>query len=216
MQKRMRRPMRRDCSTRFGMPSGVGTTACVPSRVTSTGSSASVARPDRARQTPRPNADGSQHCRGPASSRPDIEPLQQHLVRARALHERDLASGRGDVELPDALARKYPKAPYEWGWKFVFPSHKLSSDPRTGVIRRHHVYENYLIRGVKEAARPDRAGTAGPRQRRDDDDLHACHEQGRARRHQPAGRIAGAPGLTRPATPAGVARGGRRGLQAAS
>ena len=156
MQKRMRRPMRRDCSTRFGMPSGVGTTACVPSRVTSTGSSASVARPDRAHQTPRPNADGSQHCRGPASSRPDIEPLQQHLVRARALHERDLASGRGDVELPDALARKYPKAPYEWGWKFVFPSHKLSSDPRTGVIRRHHVFENYLIRGVKEAVRAAR------------------------------------------------------------
>jgi hypothetical protein len=38
----------------------------------------------------------------------------------------------GDVELPDALARKYPKAPYEWGWKFVFPSHKLSTDPATG------------------------------------------------------------------------------------
>jgi integron integrase len=85
-----------------------------------------------------------------------IEPLQQHLVRARSLHERDLASGHGDVELPDALARKYPKVPYEWGWKFVFPSHKLSTDPRTGVMRRHHVYENYLIRGVKEAARAAR------------------------------------------------------------
>jgi integrase len=61
-----------------------------------------------------------------------------------------------DVELPDALFRKYPKAPYEWGWKFVFPSHKLSTDPRTGVIRRHHVFENYLIRGVKEATRAAR------------------------------------------------------------
>ena len=58
--------------------------------------------------------------------------------------------------LPDALARKYPRAQYEWGWKFVFPSHKLSTDPRTGVIRRHHVYENYLVRGVKEAARAAR------------------------------------------------------------
>jgi integrase len=55
--------------------------------------------------------------------------------------------------LPDALSRKYPRAPYEWGWKFVFPSHKLSADPRTGAIRRHHVYENYLIRAVKRATR---------------------------------------------------------------
>ncbi|MGH8631413.1 MAG: integron integrase, partial [Burkholderiales bacterium] len=85
-----------------------------------------------------------------------IEPLKAHLVRARALHERDLASGHGDVELPDALCRKYPKAPCEWGWKFVFPSHKLSIDPKTGAIRRHHVYENYLSRGVKEAARAAR------------------------------------------------------------
>jgi len=81
-----------------------------------------------------------------------IEPLQAHLVRVQTLHEQDLAAGYGDVELPDALARKYPKAPYEWAWKFVFPSHRLSTDPRSGVIRRHHVYENYLIRGVKQAA----------------------------------------------------------------
>lgn len=84
---------------------------------------------------------------------PIVEPLQAHLVRVKALHERDLVDGCGDVELPDAIARKYPRAPYEWGWKFVFPSHKRSVDPRTGVIRRHHVYENYLIRGVKQAAR---------------------------------------------------------------
>jgi len=81
-----------------------------------------------------------------------IDPLQAHLVRVQTLHEQDLAAGYGDVELPDALARKYPKAPYEWAWKFVFPSHRLSTDPRSGVIRRHHVYENYLIRGVKQAA----------------------------------------------------------------
>ena len=84
---------------------------------------------------------------------PIIEPLQAHLIRVKTLHERDLAQGYGDVELPDALMRKYPKAQYEWAWKFVFPSYKRSVDPRTGVIRRHHVYENYLIRGVKEAAR---------------------------------------------------------------
>ena len=81
------------------------------------------------------------------------EPLQTHLIRVKELHERDLAQGYGDVELPDALMRKYPRAQYEWAWKFVFPSYKRSVDPGTGVIRRHHVYENYLIRGVKEAAR---------------------------------------------------------------
>jgi len=84
---------------------------------------------------------------------PVVEPLQAHLLKAKALHEQDVADGCGDVELPDALALKYPRAPYEWGWKFVFPSHKRSVDPRTGAIRRHHVYENYLIRGVKQAAR---------------------------------------------------------------
>ncbi len=83
---------------------------------------------------------------------PLIGPLQAHLLRVKALHESDLAAGYGDVELPDALARKYPRAAYEWGWKFVFPSDKYSVDPRTGVIRRHHLYENYLSRGVKQAA----------------------------------------------------------------
>lgn len=82
-----------------------------------------------------------------------LELLEAHLVRVKALHERDLAEGYGDVALPHALARKYPRAQYEWGWKFVFPSHKLSTDPLTGVIRRHHIYENYLARSVKEAAR---------------------------------------------------------------
>jgi len=91
----------------------------------------------------------------PASA---AEALKAQIAHARRVHERDLAAGCGDVELPDALARKYPKAPYEWGWKFVFPSHKLSTDPRTGAVRRHHLYENYLIRAVKDAAR--RAGIA--------------------------------------------------------
>jgi integrase len=80
-----------------------------------------------------------------------VQPLKIHLERVKLLHERDLERGYGDVELPDALARKYPRAPYEWKWKFVFPSYRLSIDPETGVIRRHHVYENFLIRGVKEA-----------------------------------------------------------------
>jgi integron integrase len=82
-----------------------------------------------------------------------VEPLKTHLRAAKELHERDVRDGYGDVELPDGLARKYPRAQYEWGWKFAFPSHKLSTDARTGTIRRHHVYENYVIRGVARAAR---------------------------------------------------------------
>lgn len=82
-----------------------------------------------------------------------VEPLKQQLLVARAIHEADTVAGYGEVELPDALARKYPRAPYEWVWKFVFPSAKLSTDPRTGVIRRHHVYENYVTRALKQAVR---------------------------------------------------------------
>jgi integron integrase len=89
-----------------------------------------------------------------------IEPLMQHLMHVKAQYERDLADGYGDVELPDALWRKYSRASYEWGWKFVFPSHKLSADPRTGVIRRHHVYENFRARGVQRVARVQRAAHA--------------------------------------------------------
>jgi integrase len=85
------------------------------------------------------------------------EPLQTHLARIKLLHERDLEEGYGDVELPDALMRKYPRAQYEWAWKFVFPSYKRSVDPRTGVIRRHHVYDDVPGRAVKQAARA--AGT---------------------------------------------------------
>ena len=86
------------------------------------------------------------------------ESLKRHLERVRKLHERDRAAGLGGVYLPDALARKYPRAPHQWAWQFVFPSFRLSVEPGTGVVRRHHVYENFLIRGVKEAAR--RAGIA--------------------------------------------------------
>ena len=81
-----------------------------------------------------------------------VKPLAAHLVRVKALHDKDLAGGYGEVELPHALELKYPRAGRLWGWQFVFPSHKFSTDPRTGVIRRHHVYENYLIRGVKLAS----------------------------------------------------------------
>jgi len=82
-----------------------------------------------------------------------VQPLQAHLGRVRALHNADLAAGLGEVSLPRALARKYPRAGCEWGWQFVFPSKNRSADPESGVIRRHHVYPDTLQRAVKEAAR---------------------------------------------------------------
>src|SRR5712691_9477928 len=81
-----------------------------------------------------------------------VEPLQQHLTTVKGLHQADLEQGYGAVFMPHALACKYPQAPKEWGWQYVFPSARLSVDPRSGVIRRHHVHESGLQKAVKEAA----------------------------------------------------------------
>ena len=70
--------------------------------------------------------------------RPLSEPLRHQLERVKLLHEKDLREGFGEVYLPYALARKYPAAAKEWAWQYVFPSAKLSVDPRSGVTRRHH------------------------------------------------------------------------------
>lgn len=77
--------------------------------------------------------------------------LQTHLVKRRALYEQDKAVGRASVYLPDALARKYPNAPTEWGWQYVFPSASYSIDPRSGEERRHHLDEKLLQRAMKRA-----------------------------------------------------------------
>jgi integron integrase len=80
-------------------------------------------------------------------------PLQRHLQKAKAQHEQDLADGFGEVWLPDALARKYPNAAREWSWQFVFPSSRISVDPRSQVRRRHHIDESALQQAVKKAVR---------------------------------------------------------------
>lgn len=79
--------------------------------------------------------------------------LSGHLERVRLIHNDDLAKGYGSVYLPYALERKYPKSAFEWVWQYVFPAGSLSTDPRSGVVRRHHMSEHSLQRAVKEAVR---------------------------------------------------------------
>jgi integron integrase len=78
--------------------------------------------------------------------------LRKHLVTVKQLHEADLANGYGTVELPYALARKYPNAEREWYWQYVFPSEKHSVDPRSKAVRRHHLDESGLQKAVRHAA----------------------------------------------------------------
>jgi integron integrase len=78
-------------------------------------------------------------------------PLQDHLARRRIIYEDDLRDGRAEVWLPDALEKKYPRAPTEWGWQFVFCSGSHSTDPRSGRVRRHHIDEKLLQRAMKKA-----------------------------------------------------------------
>lgn len=88
------------------------------------------------------------------------ERLRDHLAVVKAQHEADLAVGRGEVWMPDALALKYPNAARSWGWQYVFPAAGFSVDPRSGAVRRHHVDEKRVQRAVRRAAQ--RAGLAKP------------------------------------------------------
>ncbi|MCP5104191.1 MAG: integron integrase [bacterium] len=80
-------------------------------------------------------------------------PLQVHLKRVKAIHEKDLADGWGRVLMPNALDRKYPNAPKEWRWQWVFPQENRWKNTKTGEEGRHHTHETILQRGVKEAVR---------------------------------------------------------------
>ncbi len=82
-----------------------------------------------------------------------VAPLQAHLLKVRELHENDLTQGFGSVFMPFALERKYPAAAKEWIWQYMFPAAKLSTDPRTNIVRRHHVLEQSIQRAVKQAVR---------------------------------------------------------------
>jgi integron integrase len=86
--------------------------------------------------------------------------LADHIQRVRRQHEADLGHGAGWVELPGALARKYPTAGRDWGWQWIFPATRIYVDRETGQRRRHHLHESVVQRAVKEAVRG--AGIAKP------------------------------------------------------
>ena len=82
-----------------------------------------------------------------------VSELQTHLQDVKALHDKDLREGYGEAALPYALDVKYPNAGREWAWQYIFPASQRSTDPVSGVIRRHHLDESVLQRAVKEATR---------------------------------------------------------------
>ena len=77
--------------------------------------------------------------------------LQSQISNVARIHKEDIKQGYGEVYMPNALARKYPAAARSLAWKYVFPSGKLSRDPRSGITRRHHVMDRSLQRNVKRA-----------------------------------------------------------------
>ena len=79
--------------------------------------------------------------------------LERHLAKVRAQYEEDVEAGFGEVYLPNAVGRKFPNAAREWAWQYVFPSSRLSIDPRSGQKRRHHTAESGLQTAVKNAVR---------------------------------------------------------------
>lgn len=87
-------------------------------------------------------------------------PLRQHLEQVKLQHAQDLAKGGGGVYLPYALEKKYPNAARDWAWQYVFPANDVSEDPRSGIVRRHHVNEQNLQRAMKQAVRD--AGVSKP------------------------------------------------------
>jgi len=94
---------------------------------------------------------GGKHRRVPLPNHCS-EQLRQQIERVGTLHQQDLAEGFGSVYMPGALARKYPSAPKELAWQFLFPSTRLSVDPRTGITRRHHSHESGLQKAIRQAA----------------------------------------------------------------
>ena len=82
-----------------------------------------------------------------------VLPLQEQMKRARLIYKRDLETGYKGVSLPYALERKYLNAARQWIWQYIFPSNNLARDPRTGILKRHHLHESAIQRAVRRAAK---------------------------------------------------------------
>lgn len=82
-----------------------------------------------------------------------VRPLQEHLRRVQVIHQQDMADGYGRVDLPYALARKYPNANREWCWQFVFPQERRWQNAKTGEQGRHHIDESLFSRSLTAAVR---------------------------------------------------------------
>jgi integron integrase len=82
-----------------------------------------------------------------------VQPLQLQLRQVKKMHQHDLDQGYGSVYLPFALERKYAHLDRAWIWQFVFPAARISQDPRSGIVRRHHLHETGLQRALKQAVR---------------------------------------------------------------
>ena len=80
-------------------------------------------------------------------------PMEAHLGHVRIVYEGDIANGYGEVYLPHALARKYSNAAQQWQWQYVFPAQSLSTDPRTGIVRRHHLDPSPINKAIANAVR---------------------------------------------------------------
>jgi len=80
------------------------------------------------------------------------KPLGDHLKQVKSVHDKDIAEGLGRVLLPGALDRKYPNAPLEWRWQWIFPQENRWKNTKTGEEGRHHMDESLIQKAVKEAA----------------------------------------------------------------
>ncbi len=86
--------------------------------------------------------------------------LVAHVSGVKRLHDADLRAGHGSVAVPHALMIKYPRAPWEWPWQWVFPATRQYLDSESGLRRRHHLHESVLQRSFKAAVR--RVGLSKP------------------------------------------------------
>lgn len=87
-----------------------------------------------------------------------MQPLKEHFLRVKDLHQIDLRKGFGHVFLPNALAHKYPNADQEWIWQYIFPSNRISESWGDGIMRRHHISPSTVQKAVRDASKSAQIG----------------------------------------------------------